>query len=424
MKFMNWRNHSGQNFETDHNKGMTVQYNILNLPKEVKIKNPVVYDGRIKYEYSADGLKRRVIHEWYEPGVIKPVIIKNDPEAPNNDEKPGLLLIDTKTTDYAGNKIYKNGNLDMILLGNGYIKDNVYYFFISDHLGSNRVVMKESNNSVVQRRDYYPSGTIFADYANQEVQPYGFTGHEFDSMHGINLSDHYARFLDHTIGPRWLAPDPKAEKYYPISPYVYCLNNPLKYIDPDGREVTNSIYVINNPNMIEALATLNYLIMQETGLANNEFTIKITGGDRYRGEDGKPYSLSESWQCGAENSPHLIENGARGVDLKIEKSGGGLVDYDLIIQLHQAAGFNYWNDKYDTGHLHLTLKESLGVSGLTKDDKYIPTKMELSSTPRQKWRDRYFDWKSQWLYNQWLSGEISGQQFYDEINILFDWYNN
>ncbi len=31
--------------------------------------------------------------------------------------------------------------------------------------------------------------------------------------------------------------DPLCEKYYWISPYAYCLNNPVKYIDPDGREV-------------------------------------------------------------------------------------------------------------------------------------------------------------------------------------------
>ncbi|MDR1349023.1 MAG: hypothetical protein LBJ63_11480 [Prevotellaceae bacterium] len=34
---------------------------------------------------------------------------------------------------------------------------------------------------------------------------------------------------------RWLSPDPLAEKYYSISPYAFCGNNPINRIDPDGR---------------------------------------------------------------------------------------------------------------------------------------------------------------------------------------------
>lgn len=49
-----------------------------------------------------------------------------------------------------------------------------------------------------------------------------------------------ARYFDPTIG-RWLVPDPLAGKYPNISPYVYCLNNPLRNVDPDGQDITSTM---------------------------------------------------------------------------------------------------------------------------------------------------------------------------------------
>ena len=31
--------------------------------------------------------------------------------------------------------------------------------------------------------------------------------------------------------------DPLAEKYLPLSPFNYCINNPVKFVDSDGRVV-------------------------------------------------------------------------------------------------------------------------------------------------------------------------------------------
>ena len=66
-------------------------------------------------------------------------------------------------------------------------------------------------------------------------QDYQYGGKEFDRKFEINLYDFHARPYDATRA-QWTSPDPLAEKYYSISPYAYCANNPLKFIDPDGRE--------------------------------------------------------------------------------------------------------------------------------------------------------------------------------------------
>ena len=38
------------------------------------------------------------------------------------------------------------------------------------------------------------------------------------------------------VNATWLSVDPLSDKYPHISPYAYCGNNPMKFVDPDGRE--------------------------------------------------------------------------------------------------------------------------------------------------------------------------------------------
>ena len=64
--------------------------------------------------------------------------------------------------------------------------------------------------------------------------PFVFTGKERDEETGYGYFG--ARYMDHELMTMWLSVDPMADKYPSISPYNYCLWNPVKLIDPDGRD--------------------------------------------------------------------------------------------------------------------------------------------------------------------------------------------
>lgn len=58
-------------------------------------------------------------------------------------------------------------------------------------------------------------------------------------FHGLNEYDYGARWYDPILA-RFTTVDPLCEKYYSISPYAYCANNPVNAVDPDGRRIVLS----------------------------------------------------------------------------------------------------------------------------------------------------------------------------------------
>ena len=68
-----------------------------------------------------------------------------------------------------------------------------------------------------------------------------FTGKELDSETGFSYFG--ARYLDHTLLISWFTVDPMSDKYPSISPYAYCAWNPVKLVDPDGKEKIISLFL-------------------------------------------------------------------------------------------------------------------------------------------------------------------------------------
>jgi RHS repeat-associated protein len=212
----------------DVNKGIsTIWNNIVALPSLVQFSNR----HRKDYQYDANGIKRRVIQTTATTNVTVPMgqsIALTDAQVLQRD-----------TTDYCGNVIYENGMLKMLLTEEGYVTMNgttpTYHYYLKDHQGNNRVVI-DQNENVEQRNHYYPFGGLFSGETVAGINPFKYNGKELDRMHGLDLYDYGARQMDPALGV-FTSFDPLAEKYPDVSPYAYCLNNPIRFIDPDGEDV-------------------------------------------------------------------------------------------------------------------------------------------------------------------------------------------
>ena len=80
-------------------------------------------------------------------------------------------------------------------------------------------------------------------------------------MYGFGMLDFGARFHAPLLG-RWTSVDQLSEKYYSWSPYVFCLNNPVRNTDSDGRIVETGWDAANvamdATSLIANAATGNY----------------------------------------------------------------------------------------------------------------------------------------------------------------------
>ena len=109
-------------------------------------------------------------------------------------------------------------------------------YFLTDHLGSVRQVVA-GDDSVIEQNDYYPFGKRWAAVAAPiSDNRHRFSGKEEQAFLSLPYVDFGARMYNPDWG-RWFTQDPLAEKYYSWAPYCYCINNPVKYVDPNGLDL-------------------------------------------------------------------------------------------------------------------------------------------------------------------------------------------
>jgi RHS repeat-associated protein len=141
---------------------------------------------------------------------------------------------------------------------------------------------------------------------------FGFNGKENDNeVKGEgNSLDFGARIYDSRLG-RWLALDPMMTKYPSFSPYAFCANNPILFIDPDGKKIAN-------PNDPATKAVKAELLKTKTGRqiwnhmasSKTSITIKITDDVLVTENKNGTYSLN-----GGQYKPtgdYVLKKGGRG----------------------------------------------------------------------------------------------------------------
>jgi RHS repeat-associated protein len=220
----NYAYDSNGNMTYDVSKGFTITYNQLNLPQQISCVNDYAL-------YTWDAVGNKLAKKVY-----------------------GNTAATTRY-DYSGNFLYENSVLKCIFTSEGRIvpfnnNGSVlwnYEYNQKDHLGNTRVVFtahSDGKPETNQITNYDPFGFVTQQsnwYATGAFKnKYLYNGKELqdDQLAGVKVDwyDYGARMYDPELG-RWHSVDPMAEKSRRWSPYNYCIDNPMRFIDPDGMEV-------------------------------------------------------------------------------------------------------------------------------------------------------------------------------------------
>ena len=374
-------NHNGLDYFYDSNGNMTadldrdivaIRYNLLNQPDTVQFRN----GSAIVNYYTADG--KRTGSKYLTP--LTTVVI---PAGQTFGSTSGTAAMSSHVTARRGSLEYAGADFESDTLirihnGDGYLdcSEQDFRYFVRDYQGNIRTVYGSALKNLkfieidkpprhlatvpfdwfdrgdmqyielqktvtYQRMQYYPFGLPYEAHYQPEEQPYKYGGKEFIELHGYDSYDFDARMYYPALC-RFMTMDPLCEKYYSISPYAYCNNNPVKYIDSDGRDVkpagTAELIMIQNTLPKEAR---DYVRLDNNGLidktllnsyggkslnfnnlrtmANSDRIVEVVLDDKftYMGQDGKLGTATMSYN--AFDPKYDLESDK---DLKGETTGG------------------------------------------------------------------------------------------------------
>ena len=244
------------------------------------------------------------------------------------------------------------------------LPENDIFYFHPDHLGSTSYITTR-NGSISQHVEYIAfGGVLFEEHSSSFSSPYLFNGKELDRE--TNLSYYGARYLDMKTS-LWLSVDPLTEKMPNDGAYIFSFNNPVRFIDPDGKEPTpyeaalmaSHVYdgkvklaggwkvsnVAKGINLSNDNSGFKSAIYERTVKGKKEYTYATAGTEaswKDVGADVKqPLGLSQQYKD-SEKTTNLIKQriGSAEITFTGHSLGGGLAEANAVSTGGRAITFN------------------------------------------------------------------------------------
>ena len=238
--------------------------------------------------------------------------------------------------------------------------EKMQFYYNPDQLGSSSYITN-LDGEVVQHIEYVPFGEVFIEERNNTWNtPYLFNAKEYDEE--IGMYYYGARYYEPRIS-LWMSTDPLHENYPNISSYVYCINNPIKLVDPNGAETHVAQNEDGTYRVIGGVLNKDRNIYVYSKDKNGNYTIR-----------GKSIGISSSTTSFYNSDKQKWAIGSI-IDAR-DKSGDNFL-YNLISQ--KPSLFNDYMNNARTGRLY-NFKYSNGTADISDDGQDIYRGMPIGVT--------------------------------------------